>query len=123
MAVRDTQNGGVYQRPHLGVRRHLDLGDDLLSRIPDSVRHVDRRFGDEIDGAQAQRIERDGCTILRERRAHDHRHGAQPHEIAEKRETIHARHFDVEREHVGVEQFYFFASDVGVRRRSHDFDA
>ena len=45
----------------------------------------------------------------------------QPHEALEKRQTVHARHLNVQGEDVGVERLDFFAGDVGILRRTHHF--
>ncbi len=68
MAVRDHhRGGGIHERPDLSARRHFHFGDDLLGGVLDPVRHVDRRLGDEIHGAERESVERDGRAMLRER--------------------------------------------------------
>jgi hypothetical protein len=42
--------------------------------------------------------------------------------ILQKREAVHARHLEVEREHVGVEFLDLVAGGVGVDRGADDFD-
>ena len=55
------------------------------------------------DEAELKRFERYFSTALRKRGDHDHGHWAQPHYLFKKFEPIHVRHFDVERDDVGVE--------------------
>ena len=78
--------------------------------------HVDGRLGHEVDGAESQRIEGDVGTQLRQRGAHDHRDRPQAHQIGEERETVHARHLDIQCQDIGVERLDLVARDERVGR-------
>ena len=44
-----------------------------------------------------------------------------PHQPLQERKPIHARHFDVEREHVGLKREDLVAGDIGIGRCANDF--
>ena len=44
------------------------------------------------------------------------------HELAQERDAVHAGHFDVEGDHVGLEHDDLVPRHVGVGRRPHDLD-
>ena len=46
----------------------------------------------------------------------------QAHQVLEKLQPIHSWHFDVQRQHVGLELLDLVARDVGVCRRANDLD-
>ena len=83
---------------------------------------VDLGLGDEIDRAQLQRLERGLGAAFGQRRHHDHRHGPQAHEIGEESQSVHARHLDVQREHVRIGLLDALARHERIRRRAHHFD-
>ena len=60
---------------------------------------------------------------LGQRRHHHHRHRPQPHQVLEEREAVHARHLDVQREHVGIELLDLLAGDQRIGRRADHLDA
>src|ERR1700722_1155380 len=81
---------------------------------------VDLWLGDEVDRAELQRGEGDVGASLGERRAHDHRHWPQPHQVAQELQAVHARHFHIERQYVRIEYLDLFARYEGIRRRTDD---
>ena len=60
-------------------------------------------FGDEIDRAQAQRLQRRSRAVRGQRRDHHHRAGPLDHDAVEAGQAVHLRHVDVERDDVGRE--------------------
>ena len=95
-----------------GLDLRLQLGGEAGHRVGD----IGRRLGDEIDGADLERLKRDLGAGLRERRDHDHRHRPQRHDLAQERDAVHVRHLDIERDDVGIERLDAVARDVGDRR-------
>ena len=69
-----------------------------------AVGHADLRLGDEVDRAELQRAQRHVGAALGQRGDHHDRHRPQPHQLAEEVDAVHARHLDVERDHVGVQR-------------------
>ena len=63
------------------------------------------------------------APALRERGHHHHRHRSQAHEVGEEGQAVHARHLDVEREHVRVEGLDLVARHQRVLGMAHDLDA
>jgi hypothetical protein len=96
-----------------------DLAGDELGVVEQPVAHAQARLGHEVDGAQLQRAQRDLRAALGKRRHHHHRHGPQAHELLEKLQPVHARHFHVEREHVGVGDLDEVARHQRVGRGAH----
>ena len=44
------------------------------------------------------------------------------HQLAQKRQAIHARHFDIQRHHIGTERENFFARAIRINGGADDFD-
>jgi len=91
------------QRHHFRHRRHLDLADQLRRIGLQRVGNVDLGLGDKVDSTQFQRCQRDVGAALGQRRTHYHRHRPQPHQVAQELQSVHAWHFDVERQHVRIQ--------------------
>ena len=85
------------------------------------VGHTDLRLGDEIDRAELERAQGDVGAALGQRRHHHDRRRAQPHQLAQEIDAVHARHFDVERDHVGVDVADQLARGERVARRTDAF--
>ena len=106
---------GCSRRPGAPTR---DLGDDLLGIVADALRDAEPRLGDEVDRAQLQRAQRHFGAALGQRGDHHHRHRPQAHQPLEEVDAVHARHLDVERDHVGVGGTDHLARDQRVGRRA-----
>ncbi len=105
---------------HAGAGGRANLVGELLRVVEHAVANADLRLGDEIDRAQFQRAQRDFVAALGQRRHHHDRHRPQAHQLLEEVEAVHARHFDVERQHVRVVLLDEFARDERVGRGRHD---
>ena len=108
---------------HPGAGRDPDLLPDFQGVAVEGVGQIDLGLGHEIDRAQLQRLQGDRRARFGQRRHHHHRHRPQPHQIAEEGQAVHARHFHVQGQHVGIELFDLFPRRVGIGRRTHHFDA
>ena len=87
----------------------------------DAVGDAELRLGDEVDRAELERAQRDLGAALGQRRDHHHRHRPQPHQPGQEIEAVHARHLDVERDHVGREFADHLARDQRVAGRADAF--
>jgi hypothetical protein len=48
--------------------------------------------------------------------------GPQAHQAVQKIEAVHARHFDIQRQHVGVQRLDHLARGDRIRRRADHFE-
>lgn len=114
--------GAVRKELDFDGRSHADLLDQFVGILAQTGR--DRAIGlaHEIHRAQFERVQRHLGPALCERGDHHHRHGPQPHQIAQEGQPVHARHLDIEREHIGIEFLDAFARHIGVLSRTHHLD-
>src|SRR5262249_16889931 len=118
-ALRNFRNG---RAPHFAFRRSLDLHDQVLA----DFLHVDRtcgaRLGDKIESPQRQRFERGGSTFCAQRAHDNHRHLRFAHDLAEHFHSVHARHLQIQRDHVWLEVFDFFEPKRSVHSCAYNLD-
>jgi hypothetical protein len=88
---------------HPGGCRHADLGGDVRRQQLETIGHTDLGLGDKVDGTELQRAQRGLGAAFGQGGDHHHRHRAQAHQLGQEIQPVHARHLDVERDHVGVE--------------------
>ena len=110
-------DGGAVRR-HLpepdraaGAQRPDPLGD-AVGDLADGVRAA--RLADDVDGADAQRLDAGGRALLRQRADDDGRNRMVLHQLAQEAEAVHARHLDVERDDVGLELQDHVPRDVRI---------
>ena len=100
----------------------LDLFDEFLREFLHPETDVDLRFGHDIHRAQLQRAESRLAALLRQGTDHQHRHGRRRHEFLQKRQPIHVRHYNVQRDDVRTQRFDFLPGAGRIMRDAHDFD-
>jgi hypothetical protein len=125
-------DSGLYLRGSAGLpaagarwrtcaRGDADFFGDQLAVFHQPFAYAQLGLGDEIDGAQFKRPHGDFAAAIGQRRHHHHRHGPQAHQPFEKIQAVHARHFHVQRQHVGVVLLDQLARHQRVGRGGHDF--
>ena len=64
-----------------------------------------------------------GLRARLSQRTHNHdRQWVVLHQDTQECESIHARHFQIQREYIGLESYDFFSGHIGVARCSHHFN-
>ena len=86
----------------MGHGRHTDLVDNLGGKFRQTAGQAHARLGHKIDGAQFEGAHGHFSSALRQRGDHHHRHGAQAHQTAQEVDPVHARHFDIKRDDIGI---------------------
>ena len=90
----------------------LQFGGDITDRVRSA------RFGDDVDRAGGQRLDARGRSGLRHRAHDDHRQRMVRHQLAQEGQAVHARHLDVERDHVRLVLQDQVARDERIRREA-----
>ena len=106
------------QAVHLGHSSHADLVHDLAGQLLQAVGHADAGLGHKVDGTQLQGAHGDFGTAFGQGGDHHHRHGTQAHEPPEEINAVHAGHFHIQRDDVGVQIADHFACDQRVIGRA-----
>ncbi len=90
-----------------GLRLGLGSGDDELAELVGNRVELGLRgllgLGEAVDRAQFHGADRDLGALLGQRREHDDRHRPRLHQLLEEIDAVHAGHFDVECDDVGLE--------------------
>ena len=94
------------------------LGSDLLQAAGSGV----LRLGDEIERAERQSFQRERRAFLGVRADDDHRHAMLARDLAQHLDAVHARHVQIERDHVRVQLLNLAQADQAIHRRADDFD-
>ena len=108
------------RRSHADLRGGLDLVGQLQREVADLVGST--WLAQDLDGTDLQRFEGERPVGLRERRDDHGRHRVVLHELAQERDPVHARHLDIERDHVGLELDDLRPRDVRIAGDAHDLD-
>ena len=116
------QLAGRAQCFNIDVGGHLDLRDDVFSHVFQGVGYASCWFADKIHSPQFQRLHGGVGIALGQAGKHDHRHGTQAHEIAQKCQAIHFGHFNIQGDDVGVELFNLFPGRIGVHCGTDDLN-
>jgi hypothetical protein len=103
------------------MRGGADLVGNHVAVIQQTVAQAKLGLGHEIDRAEFQRPDGDFGVALGQRGHHHHRHGPQAHQTLEEIQAVHARHFDVQGQHVGIVLLDELARDERIGRGRHDF--
>ena len=77
--------------------------------------HADARLGQDVDRAQFQRAQGHVAAVLGVAGADHHGQRSLAHQLAQEGQPIHARHFDVEHDHVGGKARHLLLGDQWVR--------
>ncbi|SQA02771.1 Uncharacterised protein [Serratia marcescens] len=96
-----------------------DLLGNQLAVSQHAFANAELRFGHEVHRAQLQRAQRDFRAFAGQRRDHHHRHRPQAHQLLEEIQPVHARHLDVQRQHLGIKFFDQIARHQRIRRGRH----
>ena len=86
--------------PHPALRRGQHLGDQQVAAGAHLAELVLLRLGQEVDGAQLQRLERHLGPFLRQGADHHHRHLVHGQNRRQRLQARDLRHLDVQRDHV-----------------------
>ncbi len=108
-------------RHQTGAGGGADLVGDHLAVGHHAFTDAQLRFGDEIDRPQLQRAQCDFRAFRRQRRDHHDRHRTQTHQFFQEIEAVHARHLDVQRQHLRVVLFNQIARHQRIGGRGHHF--
>jgi hypothetical protein len=79
-------------------------------------------LGDAIKRADLERAQIDIRPRLRERGDHHHRRRPQPHQFLQKIQTVHMRHFDIQRHHIGLQRLDRGARLNAIGAKPHHLD-
>jgi hypothetical protein len=105
-------------RFHLRAGGDANLVADFLAIALQHRDIVGPRLGQEVDGAQFEGLQGDFGAGRGQGRNHDHRHRSQAHKPVQELEAVHARHFHVQGQDVGIERLDHLARDHGIGRRA-----
>ncbi len=101
--------------------RGLDLGEDLIGQLDRGLADVDLRLGHEIHRPKFQGPQGRLAALLRQRGNHDHGQRMGLHELLQKGQSIHAWHFHVQGQHIGVQLLDLLPRGIRVAGSSNDF--
>jgi hypothetical protein len=107
-------------KAHLGGR--ADHGGQLVAIAKGAAPAAQFALGEAVDRAERERAGGGIGALLRRARDDDHRGRAQLHDLFEEIEPVHAGHFHVEGDHVGVQLADHLAPFGGIGGGGHDFD-
>jgi hypothetical protein len=96
------------------------LAHEFVAQVSDGVGAA--RLCHHIHGPRLERVERVFRAGLAERAHDDHGKRVMLHQDSQECDAIHARHLDIEREHIRLEGENLVACDVGIDSRGDDFD-
>src|ERR1700722_7609099 len=115
------RNPGQHARFQLGFGRRLDL----RNQFPGCFRHVRGSvcgFGNEVECAPPRGLHGGRRTFGAVGAEHNHRERMPSHDLLQRFDAVHARHFQIERDHPGLQLFDFFQAERAVHRGSDHFD-
>ena len=121
-AKRLAQLSAATHSPHIGARRRLDGGHQVIARILEEITDPQARLGNDRDGAGRQRLQRRFRILSGQRRADHYRRRALGHQLSEKSDAVHARHLDIERDHIRPFAAHLFDRKEWVGSRANDPD-
>ncbi len=105
-----------------GPRRHLELADELVAHLDGAAYHVDARLLRVVDRTELERAQRGFAASRRQRGDHHDWQRMRLHQLLEELEAAHARHFDVQSEHVWLEVLKLAPGGVAIERGADDLD-
>src|ERR1035441_4270026 len=108
-------------RLQFALGRSLHLGN----QFPGGFRHVGGGvfgLGYEVECTQPQRLHGDRGAFGAVGTEHDYRQRLPPHDFLQRFDSVHARHFQIQRDHAGLQLFDLFQAEGAIHRRSDDFD-
>lgn len=101
------------------ARGGADLIGDQLAIGQHPLADPQLRLGHKVHRAQLQRPQGDLRPLPGQGRDHHHRHRAQAHQFLQKVEAVHARHFNIQCQHLRIEFFDQIPRDQRVLRGGH----
>jgi hypothetical protein len=107
--------------PALCARCGLDRVADHQAAFRQVIGHPHARLEDHVHRARMHGFQQRFRAFLGQRGAHHHRHRALLHQLAQKRDAIHARHFHVQRDDVWHLLLEMARGRKRVGRSCHDF--
>ena len=108
------------RRTQPGRRRGTHLARQIVPQLAHRVRPA--RLRQHVHGAIFQRPESRRAGWLRQTADHDRRQRMEMHQLLQKRQPVHARHLDIQRQHIRPQRQDLVPRHVGIRRRAHDLD-
>jgi cell division protease FtsH len=102
--------------PDQAGRRH-HLFDEVVLNAGNVGGHAVELLGHIIHRPELQRLQRFPGALLRERAHHQNRDRMQVHDPAERVQPVHARHLDIQRDHVRVQLGNLLDGLLAVARR------
>ena len=79
-------------------------------------------LGDKVESTQPQRLHGYARAFGAVRTEHDDRDRLPAHDLFQRVDSVHPRHFQVERDHVGLQFFNLLKTERAIHRRTHHFD-
>ena len=114
----------VFLRRARARGRHGGGGPDLFGQNSavgvSAIRAA--RFVHDINRSGLKGFQRFVRTARGQRTHDDHRHGTVFHNELEEADAVHARHLNIERDHLGRQRQDFVARHIRVHRRANHFD-
>ena len=109
-------------RAQARVRGGAYCADHVVGGVLQELLQAHLRLGDDADGAGGQGIQTGLRSCFGQCRA-DH-HGRRPfgHHLAQEGQAIHARHLDVQHDHIGPVQLHALQRKYRIGHGSHDLD-
>ena len=83
------------------LRRGLHRLADAHLGFHQELRGAETRLEDHVDGAGLERLHQRLGALLGQRGAHHHGDRPLRHQLAQEGDAVHARHLDIQRDHVG----------------------
>ena len=99
------------------ARRRPHLLRQIVLQLAHRIRAA--RFRQHFHGAILQSFESRLARGLRERTDHDHRQRIELHQFLEKRQAVHARHLDIQRQDVRAQADDLVSRNIRIRGRAH----
>ncbi len=116
---RCTHLGIALYRPHIRPRSGLHRRDQIVTGVLQKVTHAQLWFGNDGHRPRCQCLQGRLCPGRGERRTNHHRGGPLFHQLGQKGDAIHTRHFHVQRHHIGPVFAHFFNGKNGVWRGAY----
>ena len=122
---RSLRLGDGHRKDHFRRARgcgYLDLEGQLGRDLAEVPQGGVLRLGDEIKRAKRKGFQSERSAFLGVRADHDDRHAMLARDLAQHFDSVHARHFEIERDDVRMQLFDLAEADQAVHRRADNFD-
>ena len=111
------------QRTQVGSGGAAHSLHDVTGGVFEKAFQTESGLGDDRYGASRKGLESGSCALFGERGADDHRRRAFGHDFPEEADAVHARHFDIDDEHVRPACLHFFKGEQRVGGGGDNLDA